>query len=313
MIKKCKMKLNNNLNFGIIFVAVNLFFACSSSPKTEKNDDEQSETVKELLYPIEQKSEEIQVNVEEFCDIDIMELITQLANDEKFSDENILRLLKSPANFALEYVCPLSCWISYYVFYDDNTVTVDSGDSCWVSGKWTLDNNNLVLLFNKQEGKRGIGKPNNAIEGVPSHYIYTYDEYVPFVEVVDFSEQYNWVEEVQNISKKFSNFDCVGFTRYSLLEDNAKAERVVLPGKYTFASEKELTKEMLSNYNKEQLRIIRNEIFARYGYIFKSNDLKKYFGQQSWYDPKRENVDKYLSEREQKNIILLIEAENEAH
>jgi RNA polymerase subunit RPABC4/transcription elongation factor Spt4 len=55
-------------------------------------------------------------------------------------------------------------------------------------------------------------------------------------------------------------------------------------GKYTFTQTLELTQYDVSGYSKEELRLIRNEIFARYGYIFKKNsDLDIYFRSQSWY------------------------------
>jgi hypothetical protein len=37
---------------------------------------------------------------------------------------------------------------------------------------------------------------------------------------------------------------------------------------------------------KEQLKIARNEIYARHGHIFQTKDIQVYFSKQSWY---REN------------------------
>nr|WP_264675730.1 YARHG domain-containing protein [Bacillus cereus] len=37
---------------------------------------------------------------------------------------------------------------------------------------------------------------------------------------------------------------------------------------------------------KEQLKIARNEIYARHGHIFQTKDMQTYFSKQSWY---REN------------------------
>ena len=41
----------------------------------------------------------------------------------------------------------------------------------------------------------------------------------------------------------------------------------------------------LYNYSAGQLRLIRNEIFALHGRIFRSQDLRDYFSQKSWYVP----------------------------
>lgn len=46
-----------------------------------------------------------------------------------------------------------------------------------------------------------------------------------------------------------------------------------------------LTDEDLAGLTKQELRIARNEIYARHGYIFKSQDLKDYFGSKDWYQP----------------------------
>ncbi len=54
--------------------------------------------------------------------------------------------------------------------------------------------------------------------------------------------------------------------------------------------------------SKGALRIVRNEIFARYGYIFKSQDLKDYFLKQEWYKPIFRNVNRYITDIEKQNI-----------
>lgn len=47
-----------------------------------------------------------------------------------------------------------------------------------------------------------------------------------------------------------------------------------------------LTDEDLIEFSSEELRQLRNEIYARHGYVFKSADLAEYFRQQPWYKPK---------------------------
>ncbi len=48
-------------------------------------------------------------------------------------------------------------------------------------------------------------------------------------------------------------------------------------GKYPDSSTRLLTEIDLEGKSKQELRIMRNEIFASYGYIFTSEDLKNYF------------------------------------
>ncbi len=84
-----------------------------------------------------------------------------------------------------------------------------------------------------------------------------------------------------------------------------------LNGKFTIASTKYLTDTDLKNMSKHDLKIMRNEIFARHGYIFKKNGLMdNYFSQQEWYKPKYKNVDKKLTQIEKTNIELIIKYEN---
>ena len=65
----------------------------------------------------------------------------------------------------------------------------------------------------------------------------------------------------------------------------------------------------LEGQSLEELRIIRNEIFARNGYRFKSADLQDYFSKMEWYKPKYDNVDSLLSETDKQNIELLLKFE----
>ena len=78
-----------------------------------------------------------------------------------------------------------------------------------------------------------------------------------------------------------------------------------LPGKFPQASERLLTASDLQDLSKEDLRIMRNEIFARHGYIFQTNEMKSYFQNQSWYSPRHSNVNSLLTNIEQRNITLI--------
>lgn len=75
--------------------------------------------------------------------------------------------------------------------------------------------------------------------------------------------------------------------------------------KYLQASQRPLTTEELSAFSKDELRIMRNEIFASYGYIFKTEPLKSYYASLQWYYPENENVDKMLNEFEKRNVRMI--------
>lgn len=62
----------------------------------------------------------------------------------------------------------------------------------------------------------------------------------------------------------------------------------------------------------EDLRVLRNEIYARHGRIFKDAELQKMFEAMAWYKPNPDFKDEMLSETESKNLVSIREAENEA-
>jgi hypothetical protein len=53
------------------------------------------------------------------------------------------------------------------------------------------------------------------------------------------------------------------------------------------------------------LKVMRNEIFARHGYIFKTDDMTAYFSQKSWYTPRYDDVTYLLTPIEKKNIEFI--------
>lgn len=77
------------------------------------------------------------------------------------------------------------------------------------------------------------------------------------------------------------------------------------PGQYPQASEKLLTLSDIQEMDEATLKLMRNEIFARYGYIFKSEELKAHFASQSWYKPVSADVTKQLTDIEKKNADLI--------
>ena len=61
---------------------------------------------------------------------------------------------------------------------------------------------------------------------------------------------------------------------------------------------------------KKELRLCRNEIYARHGIKFKSKDLDRYFNSQGWYQPIENFHDSLLSGRELLAVKTLLTLEN---
>ncbi len=62
----------------------------------------------------------------------------------------------------------------------------------------------------------------------------------------------------------------------------------------------------------EDLRVLRNEIYAKRGRVFKDPNLQKYFAAQSWYQPNPDFKDENLTETESKNLAVIKEVEEYA-
>ncbi len=73
-----------------------------------------------------------------------------------------------------------------------------------------------------------------------------------------------------------------------------------------------VTDDTLGALFAEDLRVLRNEIYARHGRIFKDKTLQKYFESQSWYKANPEFTDDQLNEIESQNLAKIKEAEDSA-
>lgn len=51
------------------------------------------------------------------------------------------------------------------------------------------------------------------------------------------------------------------------------------------SDKKYLKNKDIKNFSKKKLRLARNELFARHGYIFKDKGLRKFFKKKAWYKP----------------------------
>ena len=73
--------------------------------------------------------------------------------------------------------------------------------------------------------------------------------------------------------------------------------------------QRRLTESEIADMTLEELRLARNEIYARHGYIFNSEDLNSYFQQKSWYHEDAAYDGITLSEIEKYNVELIQNSE----
>lgn len=126
-------------------------------------------------------------------------------------------------------------------------------------------------------------------------------------EAEKFIKSINNKENSENTDKKSNKSD-------SGSSSNTKNKEVSYDDDYIIydSDSRVLTKDELGLYSKEELAYIRNEIFARYGYVFKEEPYKSYFSNKSWYQPDYSigaDTD-VLNSVEKQNVSLIKEMEN---
>lgn len=83
-----------------------------------------------------------------------------------------------------------------------------------------------------------------------------------------------------------------------------------MDGRFPQASLRSLDPQELAGMSKADLRIMRNEIFARYGHRFRAaGAMEAYFAQQDWYRAQHANGLAFLTELEKANIALIQQEE----
>lgn len=112
----------------------------------------------------------------------------------------------------------------------------------------------------------------------------------------------------QNFIKKTEtiNYETSVNNENSYYDNNAIDESEY---EYEYLREREMTYDDVKDKSAEELRLMRNYIFARRGYIFESEDLKEYFEQFSWYVPLYYDVTPRLSDIEKYNVNFIKEYE----
>ena len=77
--------------------------------------------------------------------------------------------------------------------------------------------------------------------------------------------------------------------------------------KYAWLSERAVTQTDLEGQSASELAIMRNSIYAKYGFVFGKPEVQAIFSNEAWYDPisSNSNVDSMLSSLESNNAITI--------
>ena len=101
----------------------------------------------------------------------------------------------------------------------------------------------------------------------------------------------------------------------TVIETAMKRDRkvVLLPGDMSDYLDKPITRSMLDGVGLHELRLLRNEIYARRGYAFKSAWLANWFAAFDWYQPDDNFKESMLTATQKKNVALIADRERELH
>jgi hypothetical protein len=80
----------------------------------------------------------------------------------------------------------------------------------------------------------------------------------------------------------------------------------VSPGDMEHFVSRLVTEEMLKGLSLHELRLLRNEVYARRGRQFRTEWLSQYFWSQPWYEAREDSAEPELSETEKKNVETIV-------
>lgn len=95
----------------------------------------------------------------------------------------------------------------------------------------------------------------------------------------------------------------IGIRKFELAARKFKYDAKV--GQYPQSSTKVLTEADVENLRNEELRLMRNEIYARHGYSFKIADMRDHFDKLDWYMPAAVDITSNLTKVEKNNAALI--------
>jgi len=93
-----------------------------------------------------------------------------------------------------------------------------------------------------------------------------------------------------------------------------KSRKVALaPGDMELFENKLISESMLHGLSLNELRLLRNEVYARHGRQFQAPWLSQYFFSQPWYSPDENFKDEQLTGPDKQNVETIVAYENKIH
>lgn len=227
------------------------------------------------------------------------------------------------------------------VEFDNNKKEKDLNYVVHVSGVWSVkDRNNVILRYDVKDMQVEVGvnsAENNystalshLVTGNWSGFILAADENLSDKDVQQANKLITkyFKSKFQEINKDKKGLSSVvieddmmtckaggGWIGRKLTYDRVNLDAVpktapvaAIPAglpNYDWLSTREVTYADIADKSKAELRIMRNYMFAKHGYRFKSPDLQQYFAQYPWYQAVSDNVIYDMNSFEKNNVEFI--------
>jgi hypothetical protein len=178
---------------------------------------------------------------------------------------------------------------------------------CWgcesrphvMRGAWTRDGTKIRVAYEEEWFGYGRGEVRERAS------VNVFADYVAIHRIGTALERYVSFDEADFRADQPS---CATTRRHQLQPD---PHRLLwqFQGKHPETGARPLTQAEFGAMDAKELRLTRNEIFARYGKRFDDKGLEAHFRGFAGYDPHLSDVDAFLSEVERENVRLLSVAE----
>lgn len=257
--------------YNEVYQNSNNFFGFNTWEHTETSEDHQTHSITRYLF--DNGKYYLRSNSKGYPDLIIKDYVR---NGMFYTPIQIYFLQDNSTERKIELVENCGNYQTYYDFTKNNN---------FINLNITGDDKGIISNYSCNISKNKI-TINYSIER--KYYNYMTDELLD-------TENFNCQEVFYNTSRKILS-ETIVYQLNEIIYCDKDEEK------------EELTKKMLPNLHKPELRVARNLIFARHGYIFKSQDLKDLFSTFNWYEPQVEDSTSIVLTPEEKFFVEQIQA-----
>ena len=222
------------------------------------------------------------------------------------NDESINHLNYIPLDLSLkllgdeiinEYVISVGAW----GIFEKEKNTIFIIESMYPAGGYS-SSYHIISFSNDGKMKKDLGIGYNMLDGdggILSEITIINDT---LLEVKEEDLKFNSDGDKIVLKTKYSYFIINKKGFFSIKIPAPESERL-----YPQVSSRIISESELTGMSKSELDIMRNEVFAEYGYIFRTKKWKEYFEKQDWYNPSYDDVTDKLTIIEKINTKKILE------